>query len=687
LGITDHRFQSLYHFTVGGPVEDRRIQHREAYFHRRIDPAATCRQNGRHSGLDTPVDQAGRRARGKFTSTMKRVAQLAAKLKHALQLLWLVPLGIPGLTWAAPETQLIVPTEVPFSIQPRQGVAWLVRPDGTRFFSLGVCCVDQGTAREEYTPEKPGYASWQHYADSNQWAKATLNRLQSWGFTTIGGWSDFNTLQRVRNVPVTFAPVLHVGSTAGAPWWDMWDPGILDRMDQVAREQILAVRDDPRLLGYYSDNEMGWWNGALFRMTLDHVPASGQRRRLLDLLRQTYRNDWSELCRDFDPEGVSSFDELDQHGRLYLRGGSNGIRTLRRFLSLVAERYYALVHEIIRRYDRRALILGDRYQSFYYPEVAAAAAGHVDAISSNLNAGWNDGSFARYYLDTLHALTGKPVLASEFYMAARENRSGNENKPGFPVVNTQGERVAGFRRTLETLLQTPYVIGADWFQYYDEPTFGRADGENYNFGLVDIHDRPYETLVLSAALTDCATIKASHHPRRLDASDGVPRAPRDPFERFEPHLALRGWDRERGYVQPTSRFPLGDLYVCWSPQTLYLGVYAQDVVEPGFYRDQQVPDLDRAEWTVRVGKRLRTIRARLGAGAPAVVDDPAVRIVHLSGVELNTRCIAAMAIPASRFGRSALRPGDRVEFDSTFYTHCRAYRTDWRGTFALRSSP
>ncbi|MCL4177402.1 MAG: SagB/ThcOx family dehydrogenase [Verrucomicrobia bacterium] len=36
LGISDHSCQSLYHFTVGGPVEDPRIQQREAYFHRRL---------------------------------------------------------------------------------------------------------------------------------------------------------------------------------------------------------------------------------------------------------------------------------------------------------------------------------------------------------------------------------------------------------------------------------------------------------------------------------------------------------------------------------------------------------------------------------------------------------------------------------------------------------------------------
>jgi hypothetical protein len=574
----------------------------------------------------------------------------------------------------------------PFSIRRHGGSQWLTTPDGNPFFSLGVCCVDQGIARENYTQEKPGYAAWRYYPDSNRWARATLQRLGSWGFTTVGGWSDFAALSACSDARVAFIPVLHMGSTAGAPWWDMWDAKIIGRMEQVARDQILALRNDPRLLGYYSDNEMGWWNGALFRMTLERTPTSGQRRRLLDLLRRTYRGDWSELCQDFDPEGAASFADLDRGGRLYLRPGGNGTRTMRHFLALAAERYYSLVHGIIRKYDSRALILGDRYQSFYYPEVARASARHVDAASSNLNASWNDGAFARFYLDTLHALTGRPVYVGEFYLAARENQSGNENKPGFPVVDTQSERVAGFRRTVESLWRLPYVVGADWFQYYDEPTFGRADGENYNFGLVDIHDQPYEGLVTAASGLDLAARNGSRRPVRPDASLGVPVAPLDPLAGFQPHLALREWDRERGFVKPASPHPLADLYVCWRPEALYLGLYAQDVVEVECYRDGRVPETDRAEWTVRPGKATQTIRARIGAGGPAVVGGAAVRIVHLSGVHLNTRCTAAMALPASLFGRPTLRPGDRVEFASTFHTQGRAYRTDWRGRFTLRES-
>src|SRR5262249_39543811 len=140
----------------------------------------------------------------------------------------------------------------------------------------------------------------------------------------------------------------------------------------------------------------------------------------------------------------------------------------------------------------------------------------------------------------------------------------------------------------------------------------------------------------------------------------------------------------QGFVKPVSDLPMADLYVCWSPEALYLGIYAQDVVEPEAYRGKQVPDSDRAEWTVLPGKNGKAVRARIGAGGPAVINEPAVHISHLSGVELNTRCIAAVMIPASLFDRNAFQRGDHVEFASAFRSHCRVYRTDWRGHFTLR---
>ncbi len=573
----------------------------------------------------------------------------------------------------------------PFAIQQRQGIYWLTRPTGEHFFSFGVCCVDQGVSRKDFNPHNPGFAAWQHYADSNQWAEATLKRLKSWRFTTIGGWSDFPSLKQSRDMGVAFAPVLHIGSTAGAPWWDMWDPKITDRMDRVARDQILALREDPRVIGYYSDNEIGWWNGILFKMTLEQAPTSGQRQRLIKLLRETYRDDWPALLQDFEPApGVENWQGLEEHGMLFLRPGGNGIRTQRRFLTVLAERYYSLVHDIIRKYDPRALILGDRYQSFYYPEVARACAPYVDAVSSNLNAPWNDGTFPRFFLETLHALTGKPVLIGEFYVAARENRSGNKNSRGvYPVADTQRERAAGFRNTLHALLRTPYVIGADWFQYYDEPTHGRYDGENFNFGLVDIRDRPYEALTATTRELDLIALKSQRAATRPDATQGVPRAPRNPFGQFQPTLALKHWNRERGFIKPVSESPLADLYVCWDATAIYLGLCAQDVVEDVSYKDKIVRVGDRAEWIVTPGGSNAPVRVRIGAGMEPIVNEPTVRVMNISGVNGQVRNIAAVKLPAKLFAKDRFKSEDTIAFSSTFSTHGGAYRGEWNGHFTL----
>jgi hypothetical protein len=609
---------------------------------------------------------------------------------------WAIVLALSGVTRGAtpaggssgtsPSSSNSSPAGKPFSFQRQDGIDWLVKPNGEQFFSLGVCVANLGTVREEFNPDNPGYSASRHYADSNHWAEATLKRLKSWGFTTIGGWSDFQTLRHNREAKVAFTPVLHIGATAGAPWWDMWDPKIVGRMEQVARDQILPLRDDPRVIGYYSDNEIGWWNAILFQRTLEQPPTSGQRRRLMELLRQTYRSEWSELLKAFDPApAVESWQELEQHGTLFLRPGGNGINIVRRFAGILAERYYSLVHDIIRKHDPRALILGDRHPSMFYPEVARASAPYLDAVSSNLNPGWNDGTSARFYLETLHALTGKPILISEFYMAANENRSGNRNNHGvYPVVITQKERAAGFRNTLHGLLGIPYIVGADWFQYYDEPMHGRYDGENFNFGLVDIHDRPYEALTASASALNLVSLKSQPTRLRPDASQGVPPAPRDPFQDFKPMLALKHWDRECGFVKPVSEFPLADLYVCWNKKAIYLGLYAQDVVEDIFYRDKIVRASDRAEWIVS-GDSNKTVRARIGAGMEPIANDPTVRLANISGLSGEVRNIACMELPASLFGKSRFRAGDKIDLTSSFFTHCRAYRVEWRGEFELRN--
>jgi hypothetical protein len=582
---------------------------------------------------------------------------------------------------AAPPAQRHPQTGPPFTLRVQNGTWWLITPQGKPFFSLGVCCVTPGDPWLTYSPDNPGYAAWKRYPDAVAWADAVVERLKAWGFTTVGGWSDYDTLKRSRKLDLPYTLVLHLGASSGMPWWDMWDPKIIGVMDEVAHKQILPVRDDPRLLGYYTDNEMGWWNAALFKMTLEHPARSTQRRLLIQLLRDHYHNDWRLLCRDFEPVRAHSFDSLAAAGVLYLRPGSDGIRPIKSFISLVARRYYQLVQQIVRKYDRRGLILGDRYQSFYYPEVARAAHDYVDAVSTNLNANWNDGTYVRFYLDTLHALAGKPIMIGEFYMAAMENGTGNKNRSsGFPVVQTQQERADGFRTTLSALAHTPYVAGADWFQYADEPAHGRGDGEDYNMGLVDVEDRPYQEITAAAANFDCSGAHTAGNPSLPSALQGVPPAPAEPLVHAHPMEALRQWDRMRGFAPPTSPDPQADLYLCWDRDAVYVGLYAIDIVENTYYRDKHIPEADRAQLTLRCGDGANALRVRIGAGrapAPAGPQPSGFQAIDVSGIDHDVRNIAIFRLPATLFGKRALQAGDRIRFSAALQTFARAYQVAW----------
>ena len=95
------------------------------------------------------------------------------------------------------------------ALEKRDSVWSFIPPQGRPFFSIGVCVVTPGADRESFDPENPGYAAWQHYPDSAAWANATLRRLRAWRFTTIGAWSDHQTLRQSQEMSLWLTPVLH----------------------------------------------------------------------------------------------------------------------------------------------------------------------------------------------------------------------------------------------------------------------------------------------------------------------------------------------------------------------------------------------------------------------------------------------------------------------------------------------
>jgi agarase len=71
----------------------------------------------------------------------------------------------------------------------------------------------------------------------------------------------------------------------------------------------------------------------------------------------------------------------------------------------------------------------------------------------------------------------------------------NTQGGGIPV-STQEDRAEGYERYATQALSLPFVVGLHWFMYTDQPRQGTfLAGENCNYGVVDVDDEPYCTLV------------------------------------------------------------------------------------------------------------------------------------------------------------------------------------------------
>lgn len=461
-----------------------------------------------------------------------------------------------------------------------KGIAWIVNPVGKRIWSFGVCVVDTGIGFADYDTKNPGYAAWRFYGSQPAWASGALKTLRSGGFNTVGAWSSYGPLLASPANDLYMTPIIHAGSSAGFPWLDMWDPALVKVADNVTHDLVASLKHDPRIIGYFSDNELGWWKPAVFDWIWKQKTLN-TRRHAVAVLKGHYRGSWAGFTKDFEIVGAKSWSQLAKAGRPYLRPDCSGQPAISNVLSMLAERYYSLCRSLVKKYAPEALYLGDRYISNYYPEVAAAAGRYCDVVSTNLNPDFTDGSFVGYYLSNLEALTHKPLMVTEYYMCSKENRSGNANDhSGFPVVQTLAERAAGFKRTTTDLLSNPDVVGAHWFQYYDEPTNGRGDGENYNFGLVDIDNRPYSELLDASKGID---IDASHlaasrlHPVSADLPQEIDP---DPLK----------WDRARAEIASDTSPARGELYACRQPDGIHLAlIWPEERFSEGYFKSGKVP--------------------------------------------------------------------------------------------------
>lgn len=464
-----------------------------------------------------------------------------------------------------------------------EGVHWFLAPSGEKFYGSGVNGVNAGCSPEE-VKGRPAYYLWHLYASTDAWAATIRERLLKWGFNHLGAWHFYE-----EEIGLPYIANLDLGRLSRALWFDAFDPALPALVKDWAERLTAPHRQRGLRIGYFPDNEVGWWNTTLFEFYLSKEWQNHTKRLLWQLLYDRYEGKWQDLLQDWVPSGtIVSYKSLRNAGAvLKIRPGGAGIKLINEFTYLCAQRYYKLVHEALRAADPGALIFSDRLPIYYSQDAVRAMAPYVDVIAANYDLDGPDGWVAYYFFEGLAALAGKPVLVSEFFCAAMENRSGNKNAGHLLKVPTQTERAMAVQQALRNFARYPHIIGTHWFQYYDEPRGGRSDGEDYNMGLVDIYDQPYEEVVASFQRTnpllsglhaqasrsgprpeDAPVVIIPRASRMIDVTDG----------------ALTDWDKERslmrGFTAEPPYVPFADIYLAWRPNGLYLATIGMDYMNP-----------------------------------------------------------------------------------------------------------
>lgn len=552
-----------------------------------------------------------------------------------------------------------------FRVRTTNGVSWFSQRNYPKFWSFAVDCVDMGGPGK---PENPSYDAHRMFDSEKAWAEDTLKNLQSWGVNSLGAWSDYTLFNR--EIPVKKRPpyfvVLHLGAYDKAPWNDMFSPAGKKLMDDAAKKQIVPIRGDRLLVGYFTDNELGWWGDSLFPGYMNFDAKSPGKQRLVQVIREHYGNSFKAFQKDWKTD-CRSFDDLLKPNKPKLIPGSDGIQVVRKWVYTLSRHYYQTMERLVRKYDKNHMILGDRYCQFFDLDVVNASRGLVDVNSTNLGSDWPDGTYSHFYLDTLYRVTKKPTVITEFYFAAKENNTGNRNSgDAFPKVETQAERAKGFAQCLKTFAERPHVIGAHWFQFYDEPPLGRGDGEDWNMGLMDIHGKPYPLMIDVAKKAQPTKV---HAQKIKPVTPAIAQAPAEPMKD-----RLLHWNRAVGYVPSSSTNQWSDLYLSHDKENVYVGLLAMEYFDESMYESGKIPEIDRPH--LKLSLNGKTYNFRFGGNKQAATSTPKVDMNEWYGL----RPVIVAKIPL----KSLNLKGKQIKIEGSLWTHGRGRKMTWNQRMALQ---
>ncbi len=413
-----------------------------------------------------------------------------------------------------------------FRVAQRDGRWWLVTLDGNAFFSHGI----QGVSSQGTESSEGGFPYsdniLQKYGSLENWTAGTLRLLERAGMNTIGDFSELELFGGKLPYVASYFTTHGAPEITGGPdafrgrARDFYAPEYVEVVSESVKG-IAPCAADPYCIGVFYDDEVPWAAGLLLPQPLFDAylyldPGAPGKVALQEFLEDRYEGDivafnetWgSGLARFDDIQAVDP--EVSPLTDRAPRDGSEAQQLDRfAFRAHTADYYFSLHAAAITDTAPGVLNLGSRFLAAHITlDVVEAAARHSDVVSINafeipeggLSAGSWTGALPAFPLftdvrivaDTIDA----PILLSSFgYRAEVEGLNDFPPTVIFDILESQEARADAYQRYMEEALEIPSVVGAHWFFFADQPSEGRPDGADSNWGIVNIDDDLYEVLV------------------------------------------------------------------------------------------------------------------------------------------------------------------------------------------------
>jgi hypothetical protein len=160
---------------------------------------------------------------------------------------------------------------------------------------------------------------------------------------------------------------------------------------------------------------------------------------------------------------------------------------LEAFSTRIAQQYFRVCRDAVKEHAPHTLYLGCRF-AWVNDRAVRAAAEYCDVIGFNKY---------RYTVADFSLPEGvdAPAIIGEFHFGALDRGMFHT---GLKATDSQLHRADAYRSYVRGALQNQWLVGTHWFQFGDQATTGRGDGENYQIGFLDVCDTPYPEIIQAA---------------------------------------------------------------------------------------------------------------------------------------------------------------------------------------------